>query len=121
MGVVAAENVNGIDFNIPDGYTFNSSNLGIKPIVTASGSTNTLNGAVNTYVNGNEKIRISVFHLDSPLTLDDLHSSGEKKTINGKEGHLINLTNTVNFEYLDNGYLITVECPSSVSLESIII
>ena len=114
--------VNGVEFNIPDGYAYDQDSTN-----TILGNIGMNNGTSAVLAKGASNI-IAICVLDNPgvnMTLSDLNQQNlPEKTINNKTGFIqTNSTgdfNLTSFEYLDGNKIIIVMATDENMLSSVI-
>lgn len=125
--------INDIQFKIPDGFTAYENDLESTETDTDDGEVDTedIDGTVvdskitNEYVNGNQKLEITVGILANGQKIESINPAGfEQKTIAGKDGFfkkdIDDGVNQFKFEYLEDGKLVKIQAPSEEMISQII-
>lgn len=123
-GAKSAENINlgGINFTIPEGFEE-------IPEMALNGSSNlTEDGQKFTiwskeFINGTNVIDIAVTSYEGVEIAEDVGDElpGEKKTVKGINGTIYDDGNLKGFQYVKDGKVVLVSCPTDDLLEQVII
>jgi hypothetical protein len=117
IGVVSAYENNGVEFEIPDGY----SPSGSFEVTTELGIEE---GTCDFFKKGDDQIAISAITLQPGTDKEDYKNSFpdgfKEKTIAKKEGFLKDMGVKVIFNYMEDGKDVTIIAPDEDTVESII-
>ena len=112
----AEESVDGIQFNIPDGYTAGTEDVDDNGLFKTVSNNFTKDGDVIT-------ISVKSPSSDSQSFNNDMNpEDAVEKTINNKNGYLLSENNEYKFSYKeDNKHMVTITVSDEAMLENIII
>lgn len=118
--VSAAETlkVNGVEFNIPDGYTYDDS-----LVEEANQGFNFPQESIGAFSNGNDKVMIVVIQDQNNQVQDEIDKNPDsQKTINGKTGLLIEDAGDgmQSFMYVDGGKAIAIKTTDASIIDKVI-
>lgn len=101
-----SNNINGITFNIPDGFNRQDAD-------------NTTNSIKARFTKDNSIFTIEVFNPEPNITLEEFNNNNsnrfdhyQKKSINGHEGFLVPAKKRVFFTYLDDHQPVEINAPN---------
>lgn len=118
----------GINYNIPEGYEYDSSYevTSILSIINNKGNR-------TVYENGTDRITVDIYTVDASTNSNTLKNSIDavetldvdvtdpvEKTIKGTDGFITESENIVTFYYLENGKLIEINAPNESTLEEML-
>ena len=110
--------INGVDFNVPEGYSYDADlslaadeDYGVSP------------GTIGVLTNGDDQIIILVGNNTEGSTLDDINTNNlPAKTINGKDGAFNENANGMqSFAYIEDGKIFVIAAPDEATIEQVII
>ena len=120
VAVVSAANtekINGLEFNIPDGYEYDANHS-----QSLAESVNISPDQIAGYSNGTNIFAIMVMKNPDNRTLDDINTGNFPiKTINGKQGILNDRDDYIGFAYLDGDKIVSIITLNQSVIDQIII
>ena len=124
MGILSGSptkfSIDGIDFNIPQGYAVTDNYTRVNDTDTAGGSSYRVTQA--TFENNvHDAISVLVADYDHDMSEDIISQRGNKTTINGVDGYMQTQGDYTTFNYLVDGDLVTITLTNADLLEDIIV